>query len=483
MKRWAGYGRKTVCSAGLLALLGGCDFGLDDARPNEPPNTSLANIPVEGDTLFALVTLHWNGGDADGFVDTYEYRHVSTYLSRGDSVAQDWTRTQNTGVTLAFSSIDPLNRQRFEVRAIDNDGEPDPTPAVKTFYTSQTFVPEVDIVVPRDGQQFLALERTSDWWQGIPLTFTGRDEDGDVVEYGWAVDDGPWNWTRDTTLYIPPAMFASPLEGTHTVRVTARDDTDMFDPQGTEISVALSIPRFDRELLILDETNEANFNPRVGYGDDEVDAFYADLFGQADTWDYYAEGGLPSPAELGRYRYVVWHADDKPTNAPHALALEVESVKDYLNVGGNIVMSGWRVLKSFAWRENFPLVFGEGTFVNDYMQIGLVEETPLLADFTGATGVGGFPDIRVDASKLDFFPNNGVLNQVNIIRERGGFTEIAVAYDTSPQTSYPEFRGSVVGLIYFGTSFDAAILGFPLFFIEREDAKRFATAIMDRMRQ
>ena len=36
---------------------------------NNPPNTTLANIPREGATLYALVSLNWDGEDDDGYID------------------------------------------------------------------------------------------------------------------------------------------------------------------------------------------------------------------------------------------------------------------------------------------------------------------------------------------------------------------------------------------------------------------------------
>ncbi|MGQ9854283.1 MAG: hypothetical protein ACUVTG_12900, partial [Candidatus Oleimicrobiaceae bacterium] len=57
--------------------LSGCARKTSPARPNIPPNTTLANIPVDGDTLFALATLHGDGEDEDGDSVGSEYRYVT----------------------------------------------------------------------------------------------------------------------------------------------------------------------------------------------------------------------------------------------------------------------------------------------------------------------------------------------------------------------------------------------------------------------
>src|SRR5690606_29753141 len=105
-------------------------------------------VPVEGDTLFALVTLHWDGEDDDGFVERYEYRYITYHVDQGDSVVTEWQETDATSLTLSFESSDRLNRQVFQVRAVDNEGAVDPTPATRTFFTKQTILPEAEIVSP-----------------------------------------------------------------------------------------------------------------------------------------------------------------------------------------------------------------------------------------------------------------------------------------------------------------------------------------------
>ena len=281
---------------------------------------------------------------------------------------------------------------------------------------------------------------------------------------------------------MPPSAFPS-VEGAHTISVVAVDDTGLTS-EAAEVEVTLVRPAFDRPMLILDETNEANFNQAIAATDADVDAFYAETFGAGrdfDTWDYAAQGGLPPPSVLGRYQFVVWHADDRPTNAPHAFAVEEARIQDYLNVGGTLVMSGWRVLKSFAFQENFPLTFDEDSFVNDYLQIGTVDESGVLGDMAGTTGSNGFPSLVTDASKLQFFPNDGALNNVNLIRSRGGFTQVIAAYEPKEGSPTPQNRGTPVALVYYGTSFDAAVVGFPLFFMERDGVRAFADAILARI--
>jgi hypothetical protein len=50
-----------------------------------------------------------------------------------------------------------------------------------------------------------------------------------------------------------------------------------------------------------------------------------------------------------------------------------------------------------------------------------------------------------------------------------------------PGQPHPAVRGTPVALIYYGTSFNAAVVGFPLFFMVEEDVSAFADAVLARI--
>lgn len=468
----------------LLIFFQSCERATSPENPNLAPNTTLANIPVEDDTLFALITMHWDGEDNDGYIAKYQYRYTTHHLVMQDSVAFEWQETKETSLVIPFESSDLLNYQVFQVRAVDNFGEIDPTPAIRKFYTKQTFEPETEILYPANNQIFFAIEQATDWWQGIKLTLTARDRDleGGIVEYAWAVDDGEWNWTNDTTLFIGSEFF-TPLEGSHKIKVTSRDNTNLIDPVGDVVTVKLIKPSFEKRILIVDETLESKFPLGVIANDDSVDNFYEELFNPDDHWDF-EDKGMPGKEVLGQYQLLIWHADNAFTSDldPHKLAEHIDDIMDYLNVGGDFIMSGWRILKSFAPRERFPKTFQPGTFIHDYLHINTADETPLVpSDFTGAVSFSGFSRIRVDSLKLaEAFPYMGKLSQINIIPSPAGFTTRIYIYDNAAD-GLVEPRGHACGLRYYGTSFDAVVFGFPIYFIRKKDARILAEEILESL--
>lgn len=461
-----------------------CSMDTSPAFPNQPPNTTLANIPVPYDTIFALVTLHWDGEDNDGYITGYEYRYITHHVLQKDSVAQAWKKTDKTSMTIAFESSDDLNYQIFQIRAVDNKGDIDPTPAEKRFYTYKTTFPITTLLVPSNNQVFFAIDHTTDWWAGVRLTFTAEDRDvqGAVVEYAWSVDQGEWHWTKDTTLYITPDNF-NPLEGGHTIRVTSRDNTNLVDPIGDSVVVRLITPVFDKKILIIDETIEKDLPFGVTATDADVDNFYAEIFDTNNSWDY-TQKGMPPKDTLTHYQLIIWHADNcySASSAAHKLRLHIEDVMDYLNVGGDLIMSGWRILKSFAPLAPFPQTFQEGTFIHDYLHINMADETASVPDFIGAKGISNFTTIRVDSVKLAHaFPYYGKLAQINIIPSRAGFTDVIYTYHNENNSQWVQYRGRPCGLRYYGTVFDAVVFGFPIFFIQKDDAKILATEILQSL--
>jgi hypothetical protein len=477
-----------VISVLMLAGLS-CDRATAPPDPNGAPRTRLANVPKDFDTVFALVTLNWSAGDNDGFIARYQYRYFTYHLAAGSTIdwvlfdSTAWTDTTGTGAVIAFNSTEALNKQRFLVRALDNDGNADLQPAEKIIYTLRTAPPVTQILAPGRNATVLVSSQITDWWPGVLLTYKATDPTklGKIVGFGWSADGGAVTWTTDTSVYVTPDKFTQPLNGQHKLRVISRNNTNLTDPVGDSVIVNMVIPSFDKSVLIIDETDEFN-NPFITFGitDSVTDAFYADVFPGSVSWDF-KKNGMPPREVLAQYKLLVWHADDIPASRPHKISdpANIEIFTDYLKVGGKFLMSGWRILKSFAYYNNFPFSFTAGNFVYDYLHIRVVSETDILGDMSGGKGkTGSFSSFSVDSSRLAFFPYNGRLSQVNLITSMAGFTDILYSYENDPSSPNVSYRGRAIALRYYGTVYDAAVFGFPMYFIKKDDARVMAQEIL-----
>ena len=130
-----------------LPLLTGCDADIAGTPfENEPPNTALSvrdaslvdNLGTN-ERLTSTLSVSWSGDDPDGFVSFFELRFFVT-SDPIDDPEEGWTRTTSND-TLVLLPIPPGNKNadvQFEVRAVDNQGLTDPSPARTVFPIQNT---------------------------------------------------------------------------------------------------------------------------------------------------------------------------------------------------------------------------------------------------------------------------------------------------------------------------------------------------------
>jgi hypothetical protein len=69
--------------------------------------------------------------------------------------------------------------------------------------------------------------------------------------------------------------------------------------------------------------------------------------------------------------------------------------------------------------------------------------------------------------------------QINTISEPAGFTEATYRYLS--RTGKADFEGQPVGLRYRGTTFDAIVFGFPIYFLRKDDAQALGEDVLQSM--
>lgn len=127
-----------LCATLLLAA---CDAGFSGAPgDNAPPSTELSvrdtslvdNIPDE-DRLASTVLVSWTGTDPDGFVEAYEVRVFAEGQRPGGETGWSRTTRNDSLILLPIERGERTANVTVEVRAIDNEGAKDPTPAQTIF--------------------------------------------------------------------------------------------------------------------------------------------------------------------------------------------------------------------------------------------------------------------------------------------------------------------------------------------------------------
>ncbi|MCB0737585.1 MAG: hypothetical protein KDC92_08735 [Bacteroidetes bacterium] len=126
---------------GLLIFLAGCNKGIEgDLNENILPETYVVadTIIRSGDNRFvSQIDISWSGTDADGYVAGYEYSFNGT----------DWgyTERQDSTFLIELPEGEDTFDVEFSVRAVDNRGGKDATPA-RLVYPVKNSPPAVEFV-------------------------------------------------------------------------------------------------------------------------------------------------------------------------------------------------------------------------------------------------------------------------------------------------------------------------------------------------
>ena len=144
----------TIVKAAIACLLilsvNGCDTDITGNRfENQAPNTelsvrdtSLVDNLSDDARLSSTVFASWSGDDRDGFIASFDVRFYQSDESR--SPEEGWTNTvrNDSLILLPIPRGERTANVVLEVRAIDNDGLKDPTPA-RTIFPIQNSPPEI----------------------------------------------------------------------------------------------------------------------------------------------------------------------------------------------------------------------------------------------------------------------------------------------------------------------------------------------------
>jgi len=222
----------------FFLVLAGCGTKKNRLVPDLPPETVITVQSVATDTLHPvnhLFRLHWFGSDADGEVVAYELR-----MRKGSGDATPWTRLDcATGdcTDSLFTIYSPTGyaRDTLEVRAIDNAGLRDETPAVQAF----SFINRVPVCSFVSGP--LPTDST---YASASVSWMVDDPGGDVTHLSFRVYldgneasyDSVYSGTSLTTYTVPSSRFVQGglwKSGYRTLSVQAVDDGGQLGPAAT----------------------------------------------------------------------------------------------------------------------------------------------------------------------------------------------------------------------------------------------------------
>ena len=297
---------RLLTNLGMVLFIAGfisCEDSKTDAlHANKPPNTHIfISAPDTLNYTSSVRKISWYGDDTDGFVTGYYYTWVT------NPEENDWIYTEERQMTfpLQISGTDTI--YAFQVKAIDDDGAEDPTPAIQRFPIKNT-APQIEWIGA------LAIPETTFtvatfFWQAHDL-----DGDSTISNYQWVLDDTTSGWhtfTAEGPDYITLHETDGLIPGQHAFFLRA------IDQAGAKSNVLrmpdnpssyFYVKDIVGEVLLIDDFTLST-----------ADVFYRTLLdtmvGQYTYWDLKSNeppSTIPFAETLNLFKYVVWYADLSP---------------------------------------------------------------------------------------------------------------------------------------------------------------------------
>lgn len=305
-----------------------------DLKQNQPPQTS---VFVQGDSLnqtLSLQTIFWDGRDPDGFVVGFFYTWEQ------NPQPDDWVWTTERSGTFPLQITGTDTSYIFRIKAVDNDGAEDPTPASQVFPIINS-PPEIDWASQSDIPDTTFTIAVFQW--------IASDLDGDstIVAFEYSLDDTlNWRSIRGTRRLIVLDADSGLTVGNHSFFLRAVDvagarSATIRMPQDPSKDWYVKEPR-GRYLLIDDFDDES-------LSSDFPDAFYKSLLDTllpalGDEYSYWnIEEQFPTSViqfteTLKEFERVIWYADFVQQSDPHFIGAQI-AIPQFRNKGGKIIYS------------------------------------------------------------------------------------------------------------------------------------------------
>ena len=449
--------------------------------------------------------------------DTITISGVKIYASNPDSIRiQTGQRVKysypvhtnpNTG-TFIFDSQYEWNYHQFIVAAIDNLGDASDPPATAMFTTPKVTAPHTRVISGPTDTAFVVYGFTPTY-SGIKFQYQGIDPNSRTIDYRWVVDRDQWlattgkipwsEFTPSDEAYVTAADFPDQYATKHTFYVQSRNEFGSIDTVGYFLriqrntdgdSIGVQIdsawqafytiyPPFVRpdlpptnKILIINNTYYSTRVPESPAHPhwQTVDNYYLDIIhglGIPDSnlvmWRA-SRYSFPGRAEIAKYKAVLMYSDCVDEYGYYTWGQENEVggtkeavLRDYCYVGGNIIFSGW----SSTGGTNFVRIeeFYAHIFHVDMSKLGRFPN----ADGIGANGLRGYPNLRIDTTKMDTAWHGGL---TAIMRNYPvGFGETIQKYASKAGNQY--FEEVPVSIRYNGITFNVVLFGVPLYYMER----------------
>ena len=523
----------------------------DDGAVDETPETvSFTAYTIVPETSFLtvgggptgvtgpMVTFRWSAIDRDGVIVAYQYRlerydHPDWVQVLPDpETGEEWVEVDAEVTTVTFGPLAGLHR--FYVRAVDDAGAADQTPAMREFDSDPDRAGAKLFVRTNVFGDFIFRGPIWDEQFNLPIPIfagerlrfswvaSGDDYGGQIVGYRHAYDDtSTWPaWSIfDTHFEVIPEV------GDHSLYIGALDNANVQTRARIRFEVIQA--SLDQYIVVVDDYNYKELAP--SWGTDAMrDAFYDGLLaGYARDrfqWEpsQHTIAGDPQPPDVDALQgasTVIWYVDEEGVCELKDLfdprKTTYNALAGYVRVGGNLLLCGFKAT-SYILDESYPIVVDASDttqaveFVRDFLHVGTAEESGSAINkdspwtygycFYGATPAPGFEDwfdpVYIDSVGPEGYPDPGKWPVYTWQPPkppgcfRGGLPHVekltafqGTGLEFLQMDSYLNwnFEGETCGILHLtGDSHgNSCYLGFPLYYLKDDDAQSLVDKILE----
>ncbi len=308
---------------------------IDTVLSDTSSDTSFVITRYIADTTTSYQVMYWWGEDSDGEVVAYHYRW---------NFEEEWTRTTSESDTFFLPLQIAYDEFRFEVKAEDNEGALDPTPASLRIPVANSH-PEIEFTNNSNPSAGDNPNVTHVTFPTRTFSWSVSDLDGleTINQIRFRLDTtGSWNYRSGdvssvTLTEIPPGFhtfFVQAIDtaGAYSNLLYFPDSSDNASPNGWRVVEPVG------DILLVDDYKLDNGTTH---------AFYTDILDSLVGVDNYSvlelgydEKALPTAAtdQVAMFNYfntVIWYHYSEAPTLPGADG----AMRTYLEGGGNVFVS------------------------------------------------------------------------------------------------------------------------------------------------
>jgi hypothetical protein len=401
------------------------------------------------------ILAQWNpNGDAD-------FSHFRVEWS--SMWFDDFEETTDTSLVLSVPSAG-INYW-VSVFAVDSNGN-------KSMMLQKQFTPNIIPLAPinlvaNPGLNSVGLV----WNKNLELDISGYNI------YRAESESGPFGKLNSQPIADTLFTDVSPVSYTYYYYYIKAVDQQSNESEQSIIVKARSVT-LDKGIILIDETVDGTgtFSSPT---DEMVDEFYNFILSDYLHADFdMVTEGIVDLSAIGAYSTVIWAGDDYGNYPPSSQVME--TIKQYLVFGGNIIYSGYRPSRLFSGISNNNNGFQPGSFVYDYLKI----DSSIYVNagrFKGAlSSYLQYPNISIDSAKVFPSLNYHLIGVESILPNNQGTTIYNYNTDYDTTTNQGLLKGKPVGVEYIGTNYKSVILSFPLYFTNINEAKLLMNYILEQ---